>query len=237
MHPKIWGKSFWTLLVYVGSQYPLIASFDDIHKMRRLIVSVGNVLPCSSTCRPNFYRHLQELPLNGYLATRNLLLEWLLAVYNMTLSEQKRSPVSMKEFLHKFYTISSQDRNIEIQKALYYVSIEYPIHPTFDEITNYRNFFTYLSEYTGNMSFAKHDNTTDNMLDRYLNTRNDLMKYVTFTYNIQRDLIGDHGNLEGFYGNFVGNFVGNKNKNDKSSLGLLFLMGTLLVGFQFLQSR
>lgn len=224
MNPKIWGKSFWTLLVNIASQYPLIASFDDIHKVRRFIVSVGNVLPCSSTCRPNFYRHLKELPLDGYLATRNLLLEWLLAVYNMTLSEQKRNPVSMKNFIHKFY---SADTNvIEIKKALYYVASEYPMHPTFDEITNYRNFFTYLSEYTQNMKFVRHDNTSD----RYLNNRNSLMKYIAFTYNISSNLIKSEN--EPFSdGKFNTNF-----NDNKSSLGLLFLMGTLLVGFQFLQS-
>jgi len=227
MNPKIWGKSFWTLLVYTASQYPLIASFDDIHKMRRLIVSVGNILPCSSTCRPNFYRHLQELPLNGYLATRNLLLEWLLAVYNMTLSEQQRRPLSMKEFLTKFYGHNDEQRMMEIQKALYYVSVEYPMRPTFDEITNYRNFFTYLFEYSKNLPFIKRDNVSDNILDRYLNNRNSLLEYVIYTFNIPSNITNEQLS-EGFYDG--------TNENDKTSLGLLVLMSGLLVGFQLLQS-
>jgi hypothetical protein len=222
MHPKIWGKSMWSLLVAIVLQYPDSPLFDDIHKMRRFITSVGGILPCANSCRPNFIKHMQDLPLDNFIQSRDSMIRWLHIVYNLTLADQGRKNVSIEYFLIKFD--SPLHKTTNIQNAIYYIASGYPIQPNYDDIMNYQNFFTYLNDYSASWSFAKQNEVPS---DKYLITRKSLQQYVAYAYNITSPptIPADTGNQTEQF----------KSGNaDLTNLGALVLLGTFLVGYELM---
>lgn len=228
MHPKIWGKSVWTLLVSVVKQYPVQPLFDDTLKMKRFMISVGNVLPCTQSCRPNFYRHLADLPIDNYLVDQESLLKWIHTLYNLTLLEQGRNHLPYFEFIAKFYEVTN--RETQIKNAIYYIANGYPNQPTFDEIMNYRNFFTYIGDYSKNWSYVIQNEVPS---DKYLVNQLSLVQYVTYVFNISKPPAIPAPGTPGSVDTFTSNAWEGEGKYTK--LGILVLLGVITVGSQFIR--
>jgi len=173
MHPKEWGRSFWIFLVAAANNYSNNPLFDEVNKMRRFLVTVGYVLPCINSCRPNYFKHLEEYPLADYLVNKDAIKLWLFKIYNLTLVDQGRKEVSYSEFINK-YNIPNPTQDIYI--SLINVVKEYPEHPSFDNILTYKNFFIYTKDFL---------NVFHNWIEinPYLITRNSLMKWLLYSIN------------------------------------------------------
>lgn len=101
VNPKIWGKPMWQSLVNIVKDYPNNPSAEEKQQYGMWFGLLGFVLPCEK-CRANYRLHLQKMPIQSYLGSRMELATWLHLVYNKTLDDQGRDPVSFREFWIKF---------------------------------------------------------------------------------------------------------------------------------------
>jgi hypothetical protein len=171
MHPKQWGRSFWVFLVAAANNYSTNPLFDEVNKMRRFLMTVGYVLPCKNSCKPNYLRHLKEYPLADYLVNKDSVKLWLFNIYNLTIINQGRKPLSYSEFINKF-NVPNPTQDIYI--TLINVVKEYPEQPSFDDLLTYKNFFVYTKDFL---------NVFHNWIDinPYLITRDSLMKWLLYS--------------------------------------------------------
>ena len=105
LDPKLWGPPSWSFLVSVIWGYPSYPSYQDQLNYRQFLIYLQYVLPCES-CRRNYSRHLLEMPLDNYLASRYHLLYWLTSLYNH--SKPQQAPLSIQQFVHKYLPSQSK---------------------------------------------------------------------------------------------------------------------------------
>jgi FAD-linked sulfhydryl oxidase len=118
--PKIWGPSTWNFLYYVSLSYPDSPTLEDKKNTREFFKLVGKVLPCQ-TCRNNYYKHINQIPITNYvLSSRYNLINWLISIHNqVNISNNK--PLITYDMVLKRYL--NQNNNIDYTKLLMWISI------------------------------------------------------------------------------------------------------------------
>jgi hypothetical protein len=100
INPKIWGAKFWSTMIYVALGYPESPSPQLKRHYENYFRAIAHVLPCES-CQQNYQTHIAQHPVN--LESQTALLNWLLTIYNLTLHDQKRPPLSdIQSLVNKF---------------------------------------------------------------------------------------------------------------------------------------
>jgi hypothetical protein len=81
MNTTFWGPSGWQFLHTLTFIYPESPTFNDKVKMRELMYSLSFILPCKY-CRSSFSKYIKSLPIDNYLDSRKLIVEWLYKIHN-----------------------------------------------------------------------------------------------------------------------------------------------------------
>ena len=81
MNTAFWGPSGWQMLHTLTFIYPETPSFSDKVKMREFMYSLSYILPCKY-CRLSFTKYIKSLPIDDYLESRKLIIEWLYKIHN-----------------------------------------------------------------------------------------------------------------------------------------------------------
>ena len=81
MNTTFWGPSGWKFLHTLTYIYPENPSFSDKVKMREFMNSLYLILPCKY-CRASFLKYSNSLPINEYLDSRVMMIEWLYKIHN-----------------------------------------------------------------------------------------------------------------------------------------------------------
>jgi hypothetical protein len=84
MMTKVWGPPGWLFLHSITFGFPHKIDADNIHRVHeyaKFFNSVGNVLPCKY-CRESYNEYIKELPIEGFLDSRNSLVTWLYLIHN-----------------------------------------------------------------------------------------------------------------------------------------------------------
>lgn len=79
--PELWGPPAWEFMHYCALAYPSRPTMDQKNKYLTFFTLLGDVLPCD-TCKSNFKTHLQQYPLENYLANNKTLFAWTMLVRN-----------------------------------------------------------------------------------------------------------------------------------------------------------
>lgn len=74
--PKIWGPPGWEFLDAIVGGYPYQATNDEKRQMTAFLISLGNVLPCS-TCRKNYTDFATAYPPSLHVSGRMEVAKWL----------------------------------------------------------------------------------------------------------------------------------------------------------------
>lgn|SRR3990167_1044063 len=185
MNPNIWGKSFWVFLLYIVSNYGTIYGqngyplFDEVHRMHRFLNIIGYILPCKKTCSINYYKNIQIYPIENYIQTRNTLTKWLYEMNNLIRSENSQEPITFDQFIEK-YSVGQLETMNHIKKTLIYVAKEYPLKPCFDDIMQYKNFYSYLKSLNAIKNFDIYMDMYP--IDNYLTNRKLLLDWILMFY-------------------------------------------------------
>jgi hypothetical protein len=81
MNTTFWGPSGWKFLHTLTFIYPINPSFSDKVKMREFMSSLYLILPCKY-CRASFLKYSNSLPIDEYLESRYMMIEWLYKIHN-----------------------------------------------------------------------------------------------------------------------------------------------------------
>lgn len=84
MMTKVWGPPGWFFLHSITFGYPDEITEDNVEKVQHyanFFNSLGNVLPCKY-CRNSYNEYIQEIPIENFLSSRDLLVEWLYLIHN-----------------------------------------------------------------------------------------------------------------------------------------------------------
>lgn len=81
MNTTFWGPSGWKFLHILTFIYPINPSFSDKVKMREFMSSLYLILPCKY-CRASFLKYSNSLPIDDYLESRDMMIEWLYKIHN-----------------------------------------------------------------------------------------------------------------------------------------------------------
>ena len=81
MNTTFWGPSGWKFLHTLTFIYPENPSFSTKVKMRDFMTSIYLIFPCKY-CRASFLKYSNSLHIDGYLDSRELLIEWLYKMHN-----------------------------------------------------------------------------------------------------------------------------------------------------------
>ncbi len=105
LNPTIWGPPTWFLMFSIILAYPDNPSENDKQNIKNFFIYIGKVLPCQK-CRNNFEQQFKNYPLNNdILSKRDLLVNWLLNIYNDTNKTIGKPVVTYEEIVEK--TISA----------------------------------------------------------------------------------------------------------------------------------
>jgi hypothetical protein len=84
-----WYHCTWSTIHYLALGYPELPSPDDKSNYKAFFLALGPVLPCKK-CSVNYQRHLQEIPIDPYLANTTTLFEWTVKLHNIVNRENNK---------------------------------------------------------------------------------------------------------------------------------------------------
>lgn len=100
--PKYWGKHFWTTFHIVALGYPRTPTPEDIATYKSFYQLFGAVLPCKK-CARNYERHMEELPIDRALSSKDKLFAWTVDFHNIV-NRETGKPFWNKEYSEAYYT-------------------------------------------------------------------------------------------------------------------------------------
>jgi hypothetical protein len=96
MDPTVWGACTWKTLHILAIGYPKNPTYEDVHAYKNFYENFWRVIPCYK-CSLNYRRHLKELPLDDFLATKEKLFEWTVKLHNLVNRELQKPEMSLQE--------------------------------------------------------------------------------------------------------------------------------------------
>lgn len=83
MEPSVWGPCVWRGAVHmIALGYPESPTPIDKTTYKAYYSELWKVLPCGK-CSVNYKRHLEELPIDGFLGSKMKLFEWTVRLHNI----------------------------------------------------------------------------------------------------------------------------------------------------------
>lgn len=124
MLPDIWGKHLWFSIHFIAQDYPKIPTQHEALIYKDFFENLWKVIPCYK-CGVNYKRHLQELPLDEHLGSREDLFAWTVELHNIVNRELGKPTMTLDEAKRK-YSDPDFNKNI-IQGQIIKTQIEVPI--------------------------------------------------------------------------------------------------------------
>jgi hypothetical protein len=102
MSPELWGRYLWFSLHFIAQDYPEDPSDEDKAAYKSFFENLWKVIPCYK-CSVNYKRHLEELPIDDYLSTKDALFIWTVSLHNIVNKELGKPLMALSE-AKKMYT-------------------------------------------------------------------------------------------------------------------------------------
>lgn len=96
MKPDLWGPHLWATIHYIALGYPDTPTPSQVEFYRDFFLNLWKVIPCYK-CGVNYKRHLEEMPLDGFLDSRDTLFNWTVALHNLVNFELKKPIISVED--------------------------------------------------------------------------------------------------------------------------------------------
>lgn len=110
MLPDIWGKHLWFSIHFIAQDYPKTPTHDEMITYKEFFENLWKVIPCYK-CGVNYKRHLQELPIDDNLGSREDLFAWTVELHNIVNRELGKPIMTLDEAKKKY---SDPDFNKQI---------------------------------------------------------------------------------------------------------------------------
>ena len=197
MDPKVWGRSGWKFLFSVALGFPEKPDFQQIHNYTRFFNYLQYVLPCE-ICRLHYASHLNQITIDPYMTSRDNLFLWVLKVHNLVNKQMGKPSITRTDVLRLYF-----DNKMALQgfpfpvslwetdfwRFMFSIAYGYPKKPNFQDIFNYKRFFTYLQYVLPCRAYRKkyYLQYIQLPIDPYLTTTEYLFNWVTKMHNALAD--------------------------------------------------
>jgi hypothetical protein len=199
MDPRKWGRDGWKFLYLVTLDFPDKPDFQEIHNYTRFFTYLQYVLPCE-VCRIEYAGNLNRIPIEPYLTSRSNAFLWVLKINNLV-NKQLGKPPLTREDVMRIYFNNEITVNCQIEpkfwgndgwKFLFSIAYGYQKSPTYQDIFNYKRFFTYLQYVFPCASYRmQYSNQLNEIsINPYLTTSSYLFEWVLKMYNLTNKVIG-----------------------------------------------
>lgn len=101
MLPDIWGKHLWFSIHFIAQDYPKTPTHDEMIAYKDFFDNLWKVIPCYK-CGVNYKRHLQELPIDDHLGSREDLFAWTVELHNIVNRELGKPIMTLDEAKKKY---------------------------------------------------------------------------------------------------------------------------------------
>lgn len=110
MLPDIWGKHLWFSIHFIAQDYPKTPTHDEMLTYKDFFENLWKVIPCYK-CGVNYKRHLQELPIDDHLGSREDLFAWTVELHNIV-NRELGKPIMTLDEAKKKYSDPEFNKNI-----------------------------------------------------------------------------------------------------------------------------
>ena len=111
MNPKFWGPHGWLFLHTVTMGYPKEPTSEDKISYRNFFASLTEVLPCDK-CAYHYSEHIQELPIEPALESRDKLVRWLIKVHNKVNISLGKPEYTYEQVIEEYkYKLTNLDKD------------------------------------------------------------------------------------------------------------------------------
>lgn len=102
MEPSLWGPCVWRGAVHmIALGYPDKPMPIDKATYKAYYSELWKVLPCGK-CSVNYKRHLEELPIDGFLGSKMELFEWTVRLHNIVNRELGKPEHTVEQALKMY---------------------------------------------------------------------------------------------------------------------------------------
>ena len=119
MDSSIWGPSLWNSLHLITLNYPEKPSYAVRKQYYDFFNNLRYIIPCIY-CRKNYIEHLNEIPLEPHLDSRQLLVKWLIDIHNLvnkTLNKPQKKFNHINDLYNDIILRLSTKKNIESENC------------------------------------------------------------------------------------------------------------------------
>lgn len=100
MSSVAWGKHLWYSIHFIAIAYPQNPTDEEKQAYRDFYEKLYLVIPCKR-CSMNYLRHLEELPIDGFLQNNKTLFDWTVKIHNIVNVETGKPQWSTEDaYLH-----------------------------------------------------------------------------------------------------------------------------------------
>ena len=120
MDSSIWGPSLWNSLHLITLNYPEKPSYAVRKQYYDFFNNLRYIIPCIY-CRKNYIEHLNEIPLEPHLDSRQLLVKWLIDIHNLvnkSLNKPEKSFSNINELYSDIYKRLKSKKIIESESYI-----------------------------------------------------------------------------------------------------------------------
>jgi hypothetical protein len=96
--PSVWGPIFWNTIHIATLGYPTVPGDAEKEGMRKFFESLTTVIPCP-ICREHYRSHLEEMPLEPALQSRDALIHWAWDLHNRVNEMLDKKTVTEQQFI------------------------------------------------------------------------------------------------------------------------------------------
>lgn len=91
-----WGPHLWKSIHYIAMFYPESPTNAQMTQYKKFFLDLQYVIPCHQ-CAENYKVHLQQLPIDNYLMSRDLLFAWTVELHNIVNRALKKREMPLEE--------------------------------------------------------------------------------------------------------------------------------------------
>ena len=126
MDTKIWGPCMWKTLHLITFTYPEKPSYAEKKYYYDFFNNLRYVIPCIN-CRKNYINHLNEIPLDPHLDSKDLLIKWLIDIHNLVNKDLNKPQKKYKDVISHYSKLIYGKKNLEITNDAKFSKIKYII--------------------------------------------------------------------------------------------------------------
>ena len=110
MDISVWAPNAWIFLHSIAFSYPINPSSKQKNDMKKFLLSLQNVLPCSY-CQKHFKEFMDKTNMDEVLKNKNQYVKWMIDLHNDVNRRTGKKEYSYKEVIYYYNSLCNRKYN------------------------------------------------------------------------------------------------------------------------------